>query len=94
MAVTLNSSQVQQNFGAALDRAVRGDDVIIERYGTPRAALIAYGRYQKLVDAAREQAAGQAPVEHAPASDSAQESGGRRQRSWSTRPRAIQRGQR
>ena len=53
MAVTLNSSQVQQNFGAALDRAARGDDVIVERYGTPRAAMIEYGRYRELVDAAR-----------------------------------------
>ncbi len=53
MAVTLNSSQVQQNFGAALDRAARGDDVIVERYGTPRAAMVEYGRYQQLVDAER-----------------------------------------
>lgn len=55
MAVTLNSSQVQQNFGAALDRALRGDDVIVERYGTPRAAIVEYERYQKLVAAAQEQ---------------------------------------
>jgi uncharacterized protein (DUF433 family) len=53
MVVKLNSSQVQQNFGAVLDRAARGDDVIVERYGTPRAAMVEYGRYQQLVDAAR-----------------------------------------
>jgi uncharacterized protein (DUF433 family)/antitoxin (DNA-binding transcriptional repressor) of toxin-antitoxin stability system len=52
MAVTLNSSQVQQNFGAALDRALRGEDVIIERYGTPRAAIVAFERYQRLAAAA------------------------------------------
>jgi uncharacterized protein (DUF433 family)/antitoxin (DNA-binding transcriptional repressor) of toxin-antitoxin stability system len=53
MVVTLNSSQVQQNFGAALDRALRGEDVVVARYGTPRAAMVEYGRYQQLVDAAR-----------------------------------------
>jgi uncharacterized protein (DUF433 family)/antitoxin (DNA-binding transcriptional repressor) of toxin-antitoxin stability system len=56
MAVTLNSSQVQQNFGAVLDRATLGDDVVIERYGKPRAAIVAYERYQRLTDAEREQA--------------------------------------
>lgn len=60
MAVTLNSSQVQQNFGATLDRALRGDDVIVVRYGAPRAALVEYERYQKLVVA--EQAQGEAPA--------------------------------
>lgn len=62
MVIQLQSSQVQQNFGATVDRALRGDDVIIERYGTPRAALIEYGRYQRLVDAARERAVAQAPA--------------------------------
>ena len=65
MVVALNSSQVQQNFGAALDQALRGDDVIIERYGTPRVAMIEYGRYQKLVDA--ERALGEARSAQAPA---------------------------
>lgn len=51
MAVTLNSSQVQQNFGAAMDRAMLADDVVIERYGTPRVTIIAYQRYQRLVAA-------------------------------------------
>lgn len=53
MAVTLNSSQVQQNFGAALDQALRGDDVIVARYGAPRAALVGYERYRALLSAAR-----------------------------------------
>lgn len=40
MAVQLSSSQVQQNFGAAVERALRGEDVVIERYGMPRAAVV------------------------------------------------------
>lgn len=60
--VQLPSSQVQQNFGAAVERAVRGEDVVIERYGTPRAALVEYGRYQRLLEAEREQAAAQPPA--------------------------------
>lgn len=63
MTVTLNSSQVQQNFGDVLDQALRGDDVIVARYGAPRAALIEYKRYCKLVSAqqALEEAAGAPP---------------------------------
>jgi uncharacterized protein (DUF433 family) len=38
---------------------VRGEDVVIERYGTPRAALVEYGRYQQLVEAERERVAAQ-----------------------------------
>lgn len=38
--VQLPSSQVQQNFGAAVERALRGEDVVIERYGMPRAAVV------------------------------------------------------
>lgn len=53
MAVILNSSDLQQNFGAALDHALRGDDVIVARYGAPRVALIEYERYQRLVAAAQ-----------------------------------------
>lgn len=59
MVIQLPSSQVQQNFGAAVERALRGEDVVIERYGTPRAALVEYGRYQRLMAAAREQATAQ-----------------------------------
>ncbi len=54
MAVTLQSSQVQQNFGQALDTALMADDVVVERYGVPRVAIIEYGRYQRLVEAERE----------------------------------------
>jgi len=54
MPVKLKSSQVQQNFGQAVDRALMEDDVIVERYGVPRVALIEYARYQRLVEAEQE----------------------------------------
>jgi hypothetical protein len=54
MTVTLKSTEAQQNFGAMLDMAVGENDVIVERYGTPRVAIVAYHRYQDLVDAERE----------------------------------------
>lgn len=57
MTIILNSSQVQQNFGAALERTLRGDDVIIERYGRPQAVMVPYDRYQHLVEAGGGQAA-------------------------------------
>ncbi|WP_423225856.1 DUF433 domain-containing protein [Candidatus Amarolinea aalborgensis] len=56
MPIILNSSQVQQNFGAALERTLRGEDVIIERYGRPQAAMVPYDRYQHLVEVGKEQA--------------------------------------
>lgn len=51
MVVTIPSSQVQQNFGQAMERALRADDVVVERYGAPRVAIVEYGRYQRLVEA-------------------------------------------
>jgi uncharacterized protein (DUF433 family)/antitoxin (DNA-binding transcriptional repressor) of toxin-antitoxin stability system len=57
MTIILNSSQVQQNFGAALERTLRGEDVIIERYGRPQAAMVPYDRYQHLVRFGEGQAA-------------------------------------
>lgn len=54
MTVRLKSTEAQQNFGAVLDRASSEDDVIVERYGAPRVAIVAYGRYQELVNAQRE----------------------------------------
>jgi PHD/YefM family antitoxin component YafN of YafNO toxin-antitoxin module len=54
MPVRLKSSQVQQNFGQAIDRALMEDDVIVERYGMPRVVIIEYGRYQRLVEAEQE----------------------------------------
>lgn len=54
MAITMNSSQVQQNFGAAMDQALLADDVVVERYGVPRVTIISYQRYQRLLEAERE----------------------------------------
>jgi hypothetical protein len=54
MPVKLKSSDVQQSFGEAVDRALLEDDVIVERYGTPRVAIIEYKRYQRLVAAEQE----------------------------------------
>ena len=50
----LKSSQVQQNFGQAVDHALLEDDVIVERYGTPRVVIVEYKRYQRLIEAERE----------------------------------------
>jgi hypothetical protein len=54
MPVNLKSSDVQQSFGDAVDRALLEDDVIVERYGTPRVVIIEYKRYQRLVEAEQE----------------------------------------
>jgi hypothetical protein len=51
MPVKLKSSQVQQNFGLVMDRVLLEDDIIVERYGMPRVAIVEYGRYQRLVEA-------------------------------------------
>jgi PHD/YefM family antitoxin component YafN of YafNO toxin-antitoxin module len=54
MPVRLKSSDVQQSFGEAVDRALLEDDVIVERYGAPRVAIVEYKRYQRLVEAEQE----------------------------------------
>jgi prevent-host-death family protein len=54
MSVRLNSSQVQQNFGQTMDRAMLDEDVIVERYGLPRVAIVGYQRYRRLVEAEQE----------------------------------------
>lgn len=54
MPVKLKSSQVQQNFGQAMDSVLMEDDVIVERYGTPRVAIVEYNRYQRLIQAEQE----------------------------------------
>ncbi len=53
MPVKYASSQVQQNFGRVMDRAMIEDDVIVERYGSPRVVIVAYERYQELLEAER-----------------------------------------
>ena len=54
MPVRLKSSDVQQSFGEVLDRVLLEDDVIVERYGTPRVVIVAYKRYQRLVESEQE----------------------------------------
>ena len=54
MTVILKSTEAQQNSGAMLDVALGENDVIVERYGTPCIAIVAYHRYQDLLDAERE----------------------------------------
>lgn len=54
MPVNLKSSDVQQSFGEVVDRALLEDDIIVERYGTPRVAIVGYKRYQHLVKAEQE----------------------------------------
>ncbi len=54
MPVKLTSSQVRQHFGRVMDRVMIKDDVIVERYGTPRVAIVRYERYRRLVEAERE----------------------------------------
>ena len=54
MLVKLKSSHVQQNFGLVMDRALTGEEVVVERYGIPRVAIVEYRRYQRLVEAEQE----------------------------------------
>lgn len=54
MSRRFKSSEVQQNFGLVVDRAMMEEDVVVERYGVPRVAIVEYGRYQRLVEAERE----------------------------------------
>lgn len=54
MSVTIASSQVQQKFGAVFDQVLQNEDVIIERYGAPRVAMINYARYERLLRAEQE----------------------------------------
>jgi len=54
MPMRLKSSQVQQSFGLVVDRALVEGDVIVERYGVPRVAIVEYGRYQRLAAAEQE----------------------------------------
>ena len=54
MSVKYKSSEVQQNFGRVMDRALKEHEVIVERYGVPRVAIIEYERYRRLVEAEQE----------------------------------------
>jgi len=54
MVTHLKSSQVQQEFGEVMDQALTGSDVIVERYGNPRVAIIGYQRYEQLLESERQ----------------------------------------
>ncbi len=51
MPVMLKSSEVQQNFGRVVDQALVENEVVVERYGKPRVAILSYQRYQQLLQA-------------------------------------------
>lgn len=48
------SSQVQQEFGQVMDRALVGEDVVMERYGAPWVVVIKFRRYRQLLEMERE----------------------------------------
>jgi prevent-host-death family protein len=54
MAIHIQSTKAQQNFGEYMEKAVRGEDVIVERYGEPRAVIVSHQRYEALLAAERE----------------------------------------
>ncbi len=54
MVTHIPSTQVQQEFGEIMDQALSGSDVIVERYGNPRVAIIGYRRYEQLLNTERE----------------------------------------
>ena len=51
MPATLKSSEVQQNFGRVIDQALVENELVVERYGKPRVAILSYQRYQQLLQA-------------------------------------------
>ena len=53
MPTKVKSTQVQQNFGLMMDRVLTAEDIIVERYGLPRVAIVEYHRYQRFVKAER-----------------------------------------
>ena len=54
MALHMKSTQVQQEFGEVMDQALSGSDVIVERYGSPRVAILNYRRYEQLLESERQ----------------------------------------
>lgn len=72
MPVMLKSSEVQQNFGRVMDQALSGNEVVVERYGEPRVAILSYQRYQQLLQAEQTSIIYRQPPDSSPA---AQEQG-------------------
>jgi len=54
MVLHMKSTQVQQEFGEVMDQAFSGSDVIVERYGSPRVAILNYRRYEQLLESERQ----------------------------------------
>jgi len=54
MVSHINSTQAQQAFGKVIDQALAGSDVVVERYGRPRVAIISSRRYEQLLEAERQ----------------------------------------
>ena len=54
MVLHMKSTQVQQEFGEVMDQVLSGSDVIVERYGSPRVAILNYRRYEQLLESERQ----------------------------------------
>lgn len=48
---TLPSDKARANWRDVLDSAGRGEDIVVERYGKPTVAIIAYDDYVAILDA-------------------------------------------
>ena len=46
----LASDKVRANWRNVLDSAVRGEDIVVERYGKPTVVIIAYDDYLAILD--------------------------------------------
>ena len=54
MSVTVPVTELKQRTGQVLDRAVlKGEDIVIERYGREYAVVLSRERYQELLDASQ-----------------------------------------
>ncbi len=67
MPIMLKSSEVQQNFGRVIDQALTENEVVVERYGEPRIAILSYRRYQQLLQAEQATAVYIQPPNYSPA---------------------------
>lgn len=50
-ADSIASTEAQNEFGAVMERATHGHDVVITRHGVPRAVLVSIDRYRELTSA-------------------------------------------
>jgi antitoxin Phd len=49
--LTVAATQVKNEFGTILDKAIRGGAVAITRHNTPKAVLVSYEEFESLVQA-------------------------------------------